>query len=215
MLAPNPSQHLESEIPIAGNRPYRFNLPESCSNGLVDAKRPPDLAKRRTWSEAFKRQIVAETLEPGSSVSIVARHDGAGRDRAGAGAPASSASDGGSWVYRDWVRLRRAGVYPQRGRAEDASAGHRAAAMIGLPAGTRIWLSAGATDMRKGFDSLAVQAQAVLGKDPFSGHVSVSAGAAAIWSSCCGGMATGCACSPSGWNGAASYGRAPSKAWRY
>src|ERR1700682_66057 len=77
MLAPNPSQHLESEIPIAGNRPYRFNLPESCSNGLVDAKRPPDLAKRRTWSEAFKRQIVAETLEPGSSVSIVARrHDG-------------------------------------------------------------------------------------------------------------------------------------------
>src|SRR5438477_785355 len=38
--------------------------------------------------------------------------------------------------------------------------------MIGLPAGTRIWLAAGATDMRKGFDSLAVQAQTVLGKDP-------------------------------------------------
>jgi hypothetical protein len=50
---------------------------EALANGLVDAKRPPDLAKRRTWSEAFKRQIVAETLEPGSSVSIVARrHDG-------------------------------------------------------------------------------------------------------------------------------------------
>jgi transposase len=30
--------------------------------------------------------------------------------------------------------------------------------MIGLPAGTRIWLAAGITDMRKGFDSLAVQA---------------------------------------------------------
>jgi len=43
--------------------------------------------------------------------------------------------------------------------------------MIGLPAGTRIWLAAGTTDMRKGFDSLAVQAQTVLGKDPFSGHV--------------------------------------------
>jgi transposase len=43
--------------------------------------------------------------------------------------------------------------------------------MIGLPAGTRIWLAAGATDMRKGFDSLAVQAQTVLGQDPFSGHV--------------------------------------------
>jgi transposase len=34
------------------------------------------LAKRRNWPEAFKRQVVAETLEPGSSVSIVARrHD--------------------------------------------------------------------------------------------------------------------------------------------
>jgi transposase len=43
--------------------------------------------------------------------------------------------------------------------------------MIGLPAGTRVWLAAGATDMRKGFDSLAAQAQSVLGQDPFSGHV--------------------------------------------
>src|ERR1051326_8179921 len=43
--------------------------------------------------------------------------------------------------------------------------------MIGLPAGTRIWLAAGVTDMRKGFDSLAMLAQTVLGKDPFSGHV--------------------------------------------
>ena len=40
-----------------------------------------------------------------------------------------------------------------------------------LPAGTRVWLAAGATDMRKGFDSLAAQAQTVLGQDPFSGHV--------------------------------------------
>ena len=29
--------------------------------------------RRRRWPEALKRQIVAETLEPGSSVSIVAR----------------------------------------------------------------------------------------------------------------------------------------------
>jgi transposase len=42
--------------------------------------------------------------------------------------------------------------------------------MIGLPAGTRVWLAAGATDMRKGFDSLAAQAQSVLGH-LFSGHV--------------------------------------------
>jgi len=36
--------------------------------------------------------------------------------------------------------------------------------MIGLAPGTRIWLAAGVTDMRKGFDSLAMQAQMVLGR---------------------------------------------------
>lgn len=34
--------------------------------------------------------------------------------------------------------------------------------MIGLPAGTRIWLAAGMTDMRKGFDGLAGLAQTAL-----------------------------------------------------
>jgi transposase len=38
--------------------------------------------------------------------------------------------------------------------------------MNSLPAGTRVWLAAGVTDMRKGFDSLAAQAQTVLGQDP-------------------------------------------------
>jgi len=36
---------------------------------------------------------------------------------------------------------------------------------------TRVWLAAGATDMRKGFDSLAAQVQTVRGQDPFSAHV--------------------------------------------
>jgi IS66 Orf2 like protein len=41
--------------------------------------------------------------------------------------------------------------------------------MIGLPAGTRVWLAAGVTDMRKGLDCLTAQAQTVLRKDAFSG----------------------------------------------
>ncbi len=48
--------------------------------------------------------------------------------------------------------------------------------MIGLPAGTRVWLAAGATDMRRGFDGLAATVQATLHEDPFSGHVFVFRG---------------------------------------
>ncbi len=43
----------------------------------MDTKRKPlSVGRRREWPEALKRQMVSETLEPGSSVSIVARrHD--------------------------------------------------------------------------------------------------------------------------------------------
>ena len=43
--------------------------------------------------------------------------------------------------------------------------------MIPVPAVTRVWLAAGHTDMRKGFDGLAAQVQTVLKADPFSGHL--------------------------------------------
>src|SRR5271169_2184871 len=97
------------------------------------------------------------------------RHHAAGGDRAGSGraSPASATQR----HDRDHLFRRGAGVCARRGVARDAAAGDRAVAMIGLPAGTRVWLAAGATDMRKGFDSLAAQAQSVLGQDPFSGHV--------------------------------------------
>ncbi|WP_175813732.1 IS66 family insertion sequence element accessory protein TnpB [Burkholderia contaminans] len=48
--------------------------------------------------------------------------------------------------------------------------------MIGLPQNTRIWIAAGVTDMRSGFNSLAAKVQTVLEKDPFSGHVFVFRG---------------------------------------
>src|SRR5260370_37126467 len=46
------------------------------TTGLVDTKQQPGATKRRQYSEASKRQMVAETLVPGASVSVVARpHD--------------------------------------------------------------------------------------------------------------------------------------------
>lgn len=48
--------------------------------------------------------------------------------------------------------------------------------MIGVPAGTRIWLVAGATDMRKGFDGLSALVQTALEDDPFSGQLFVFRG---------------------------------------
>ena len=48
--------------------------------------------------------------------------------------------------------------------------------MISLPAGTRFWLAAGVTDMRRGFDGLTAQVQQTLDADPFSGHVFVFRG---------------------------------------
>ena len=48
--------------------------------------------------------------------------------------------------------------------------------MIGLPAGTRIWIAAGVTDMRCGFNGLAAKVQGALEENPFSGHVFVFRG---------------------------------------
>ena len=48
--------------------------------------------------------------------------------------------------------------------------------MIGLPPGTRVWLAAGVTDMRKSFDGLAALVQQSMEHNPFSGHVFVFRG---------------------------------------
>jgi transposase len=48
--------------------------------------------------------------------------------------------------------------------------------MIGLPSGTRVWIAAGVTDLRNGFDGLAARVQTMLEMDPFGGHVFVFRG---------------------------------------
>ena len=48
--------------------------------------------------------------------------------------------------------------------------------MIPVPGNTRVWLAAGVTDMRRGFNTLAAQAEKTLAADPFCGHLFVFRG---------------------------------------
>jgi transposase len=45
--------------------------------------------------------------------------------------------------------------------------------VIDLRTGTKIWIAAGVTNMRRGFDGLSAKVQTVLEQQPFSGHVFV------------------------------------------
>jgi transposase len=76
--------------------------------------------------------------------------------------------------------------------------------VIELRTGTKIWLAAGVTDMRRGFDGLSAQVQTVLEQQPFSGHVFVFRGRRGdivklLWFD-------GDGCSPSVWRRVASSG---------
>jgi IS66 Orf2 like protein len=71
---------------------------------------------------------------------------------------------------------------------------------IPVPPGVRVWLATGHTDMRKGFDGLALMVQETLKRDPHGVICSSFAVAVAISSNVFGMTARGCACSPNGSN---------------
>lgn len=48
--------------------------------------------------------------------------------------------------------------------------------MIPIPSGARVWLATGRTDMRKGFDGLALLVQETLNRNPHDGHLFVFRG---------------------------------------
>jgi transposase len=80
--------------------------------------------------------------------------------------------------------------------------------MIGLSAETRVWLASGPTDMRRGFDGLALLVQETLKRDPHCGHLFVFRGKRGrlvkiLWHD-----GQGCAFSPSVWIVGGSCGRA-------
>ena len=158
-------------------------------------------APRRRWSEAEKRRIVAESYQPGVSVSLVARRNDVNanqvtwrrqyRERGGfvpvvvapdrmlpprpdAGPGAVPAAD------RDGDRAvgRVPGDRRPRGGRRGAGAGSfgSGAAMIPVPGGVRVWLATGVTDMRRGMNTLALQVQESLGRDPHAGDLYVFRG---------------------------------------
>lgn len=43
--------------------------------------------------------------------------------------------------------------------------------MIAFPAGVKVWIAGGVTDMRRGMNSLALQVQEGLGRDPHAGEL--------------------------------------------
>jgi transposase len=47
---------------------------------------------------------------------------------------------------------------------------------IPIPSGARVWLASGHTDMRKGFDGLALLVQETLKRNPHNGHLFVFRG---------------------------------------
>ena len=48
--------------------------------------------------------------------------------------------------------------------------------MIPVPGGVRVWLATGATDMRRGMNTLALQVQEDLGRDPHAGDLYIFRG---------------------------------------
>ena len=48
--------------------------------------------------------------------------------------------------------------------------------MIPAPSGVRVWLASGVTDMRRGMNSLSLQVQQALGRDPYAGDLYVFRG---------------------------------------
>ena len=155
--------------------------------------------RRRRWSEEQKRVIVAASLAPGAVVSEVARRADVGAsqiyrwrkefsavadrvcasaDRA-AGATAAPASRCGAEPAIE-VEFDRQGAGSDTGLGSGGIGGGggqgAVAAMIPVPSGVRVWLAVGHTDMRRGMNSLALQVQEKLGRDPHAGDLYVFRG---------------------------------------
>jgi transposase len=85
--------------------------------------------------------------------------------------------------------------------------------MIPIPAGVRVWLATGHTDMRKGFDGLALIVQETLKRDPHGGHLFVFRGRRGDLLKCLWSDGQVYACSPNDSNAAGFCGRRRLMEW--
>ena len=79
--------------------------------------------------------------------------------------------------------------------------------MIPVPAGVRVWLATGVTDMRRGMNTLALQVQEDLGRDPHAGDLYIFRGRRGDLVKILGVTGLGPRSMPSAWSGAGSSGR--------
>jgi transposase len=163
------------------------------TNGRVEVI--TSVERRRRWSSAKKQQLVVATLEPGASVSAIAREAGIHpgqlygwrrqlRAQAQLGfAPVQVAPQAApaGLTGAGAIEIEFATGAHGRGGRGDGDGGRRgagrwSAAMIGVPAGIRVWIATGHTDMRRGMNSLALLVQEALKRDPHGGDLYVFRG---------------------------------------
>ena len=159
---------------------------------------------KRVFAETYKQSLVERCLQPGTSVSRVAlehginanlhrqasaeversgdigaRHDRSGHQQGAARCDCGAverATVGRRHRDRDWESSSSPARRGRRAAPGGRARGLGGALVIGLPSGTRVWIAAGHTDMRKGFNGLAALVQSALAESPYSGHVFVFRG---------------------------------------
>ena len=152
--------------------------------------------RRRRWSSEQKQAIVAAAFAPGAVVRDVARQADVTssliyrwrRDLQAAAngfarvlmAPSGEGMAAPPPLPADRDRICGPCPRPDPGvgaaRFGGCCRGGIGTTMILVPSGVRVWLAVGHTDMRRGMNSLAIQVQQGLGRDPHAGDLYVFRG---------------------------------------